>query len=66
MRFIQKVSWLSIAILELEACPNSLHAQSVTDHTLERGMKPYGTFEGGNIDSTNMNNGDGANDSNCP
>ena len=37
----------------------SSYSQQLTqDPTLERGMKPYGTFEGGSIDSVSMTNGD--------
>ena len=32
-------------------------AQLAVDPTLERGMKPYGTFEGGSIDSISTTNG---------
>src|SRR5579872_1371727 len=32
-------------------------AQAYIDPTLELGMKPYGTFEGGSIDSVSMTNG---------
>ena len=34
------------------------HAQLTSDPTLERGMKPYGSFEGGSVDSVSMTNGD--------
>jgi RHS repeat-associated protein len=34
-----------------------VHAQLDVDPTLERGLKPYGTFEGGAIDSVSVTNG---------
>jgi len=41
----------------LLALAPSARAQLTIDPTLERGLKPYGSFEGGDIDSISMTNG---------
>ncbi len=45
-----------LGFMFVAACP-SARAQLAIDPTLERGMKPYGSFEGGDIDSISMTNG---------
>ena len=45
-----------LGFMFVATCPSAL-AQIAVDPTLERGMKPYGSFEGGAIDSISMTNG---------
>jgi hypothetical protein len=51
-----RIKLLGFLLLLLLTCAPS-HAQLDIDPTLERGLKPYGSFEGGNIDSVSMTNG---------